>query len=442
MRRWVCVALLSCLAVVGSAQDRPKGPAGIIGGAQRARSARELTQAGQRAEATAEKPAHPQVGASAPADHAGLGEDGASRPPLASAAPDTSLPAGTIAVRVLDQAGKAVPVVEVNLGIMAADSKRTSQEARTAADGTVTFSGLSVGDGQAYRVNVPYQGAKYSSTPFRLPAQGGYRVEIRRLPVTHDERMVVLYVGATSIELKDDRVKVVQQARLFNLGGATYVFPTAGKLVRLPTGFMAMQSQEVMTDQRIVEKKGEGLLVQGSLPPGEVTLLWGFDLPLSGTEARFTLDMPWLTFAYRVIADAPSGMTLSVSGMPEPVSHLDAGRKFLVTELQRKIGDPPFERLDIVLRGIPGPGPGRIIAAVLAVLGIAAGFVVAKRSIPSRAIADGRNWEAQKAALLDRARTLRAQHQRGEIGPETYAQESAALVDGMATVLLEQSRSS
>ena len=84
-------------------------------------------------------------------------------------------------------------------------------------------------------MNVPYQGAKYSSNPFRLPPRGGYDVTIRRLPTTRDEKLVVLYVGATSVELKDDRVHVVQQVRLFNLGGATYDLSGGGVLAPVDT---------------------------------------------------------------------------------------------------------------------------------------------------------------------------------------------------------------
>jgi hypothetical protein len=250
--------------------------------------------------------------------------------------------------------------------------------------------------------------------------------------------MVVLYVGATSIELKDERLKVVQQARLLNLGADTYVFPDQGTLVRLPEGFMAVQTEETMGDQRI-EQAGEGLRVRGSLPPGEVTLLWGFDLPFSGTEARFTIEVPWLTFAYRVIADAPEGMSLAVEGMPEPQLHEDGGRRFLVTEVQRKVGDTPFRTVQVTLRGIPGPGPGRFIAVGLALFVIAGGVVIARRQTPQGA-STAQDLARRKQELLARAKQAATEHAAGETGPQYHEQRLRALEDELSALLLEERR--
>jgi hypothetical protein len=479
------IAALCWLVLVwpalATAQSAPRGPADIIGGAQRQRASRELRAAGARgqpaqAQPTA-APADPHAGTESPpsnpdgaptkahagdadaatnphagvpgapanphagmAGHGGMDGEAGEPPPVSTEREDPTLAAGTILARVVDQAGSPVASAEVTLGIMGADSNRSSRSARTGVDGTAAFANLKVGEGQAYRINVPHQGAKYSSSPFRLPQSGGYRVEIRRLPVTQDDRMVVLYVGATSIEIKDDRLKVVQQVRLINLGAVTYAFPGAGTLVRLPKGFMAIQTEDVMGDQHVVEQKGEGLRVSGSLPPGDATLLWGFDLPLAGTEATLSLDLPWTTFAYRVISDAPAGLTLSVGGMPEATLHEDEGRRFLITELQRKVGDAPFQRLTIVLRGIPGPGPERFVASGVALLLIGLGTAFAMRTRPPSAARVAQDVEAQKAELLARARLLQAQRHAGEIGPDYQAEEIALLVDALASLLLEDNR--
>jgi hypothetical protein len=439
---WLGVMLfVPCAAL---AQGAPRGPADVIGGARKARDERDLEQAAQRGVEGTVPPPVPPAAAPDPADAAASGhpglDDPSAREPVASQHEDTSLPDGTLRVRVLDASGAPAADATVSIGIMSADSKRSSLDGRTGSDGYATFSNLAMGERQAYRVNVPYQGAKYSSTPFRLPPRGGYEVQIRRLPVTRDERMVVLYLGATSIELKDERLKIVQQVELLNLGGATYVFPEAGTLVRFPKGFLAVQTQDSMTDQHVSEAPGEGVRVKGSLPPGQVTLLWGFDLPLSGSEASFTVEIPWLTFAYRVIADAPPGMTLEVEGMPEPIVHSDSGRHFLVTELQRKVGDTPFPRVHVTLRGMPGPGPGRWIAALLALAVIAAGVrgLRARRDQPTAVAGDA--IEALKTEVLGRARELAEQRESGEIGPDYHAEQLRELETELAALLFEQAQ--
>src|SRR5262249_28678522 len=150
----------------------------------------------------------------------------------------------------------------------------------------------------------------------------------------------------------------------------------------------------------------------------------------------------WITFAYRVIADAPPGMTLSVADMPEPVVHADSGRRFLVTETQRKIGEAPFKRLSITLHGIPGPGPARWIAATLALLVLGAGFVLRRRfGVGPSAKQSSIDFDARKADLLARARELQSLRAAGEAGPEYHAEQMRELTDELATLLFEQAES-
>jgi hypothetical protein len=365
------------------------------------------------------------------------------RRPMSEERADAAIPAGSIRVRVVDAAEQSVPNAEVVIGIMHPDGTREQKLGRTGQDGTFTLAALQTGDQRAYRVNVPFDGAKYSSSPFRLPADKGYDVTVRRLPVTTDERMVVLYVGATSIELKDDRIKVVQQSRLLNLGEQTYVFPKGGALVKLPKGYLAVQTQESMGDQRVKDDKSEGVRVEGSLPPGETTLLWGFDLPIEGDATSFEIGLPWVTFAYRVIADAPEGLALSVFDMPEPFVQRDGGRSFLITEMQRRVGDAPFRALKVSLTGIPGPGIERWLALCVA-LGIALGGGLIARRKPAKLDAKQAAQQAKQSIaaaspeLLARARALQAERDAGEIGPEYHREQLNTLVDELAVQLYER----
>lgn len=448
---------LSLAAAPATAQPEPRGPADIVSNARKARDAREIKEAGQRAAGAqpsgaqaAEQPPTPSPAAAAAPD-AGTADEGATAgdphhgaaqpgtpPKLAEEQANTALPDGTIRVHVTDLSKQPVNAADIELAIMASDNTRTTRTAKTGSDGVTSFTGLSGGDKQAYRVNVRHEGAKYSSNPFRLPLSGGYDVNIVQLPVTRSERMVIMYVGATSVELKDDRLKVVQQTRLMNVGSETYVFPDEGTLIKLPEGFLAFQTQESMTDQHVTEAKGEGLRVRGSLPPGEATILWAFDLPIPGSTAKFGIDLPWLVFTYRVITDAPSGMSVKVEGMPEPELHKDEGRRYWVTEMQRKVGDQPFKRVEITITGIPGLGSARWIATVLALLAIAAGILFARRLPDTRAARTGADFEAHKADVLQRARALKEQHEAGETGPEYHREQLAALTDELAELLYEQ----
>lgn len=368
------------------------------------------------------------------------------RKPIATAEPNATLPPGTIRVRVVDAATEQpVGHAKLQLGTMTRENTRDTQDASTASNGEHRFENLATGDGQAYRINVLHDGAKYSSTPFRLPMESGFDVLIRQLPTTRDPREVVLYVGATSVEVRDERLKVVQQARLINIGSKTYVFPDDGQLIKLPPGWKAFQAEEVMTDQHMREEGEAGFKITGSLPPGEVTLTWGFDMPYDTTEVDLAFDLPWVTFAYRVLADAAPGMTLSVDDMPAPELQEENGRKFWVSEVVKRVGDTPLRSVKIHVKGIPGPGPTRIIALVVALFVLAGGLWYARKPQPAAtklsAAENAATFEQTKAAFIAQAQQLEAERARDEIGPEFYAEQMADLEEKLAALLFEQSQS-
>jgi hypothetical protein len=358
-------------------------------------------------------------------------------PVLPTAEPAPELSAGTIVVDVTDPRGQAYPNAEIVLGVMASMGGRTEQRAKTGAEGRHTFEKLAVGTQQAYRVNVVYGGAKFSSTPFQLPQSGGYRVKVPLRATTHDDAMVFQVIGQSVVELRDDRLHITQQARLANAGENVFVMPQDGLLVRLPEGFTAFSWQDQMTDQRGEEKVGEGFRLRGSLPPGSVTLGWTYDLPRHGTTAKIPVELPFRTFTYRVITEASEGMKLRVSDFPEAERVKDDGRDLLFTQIQRSPQDARLGSFTIKLDGIPGPGPGRWIATVLALLVAGIGL--------SRAFKTGSDGGERAALIAARKRDLLAQAQRteqelvrGEIGPEYKARRMDEIATELALVLRDE----
>lgn len=459
---WLLGSLIVAATQVSAQEGPPKGPADIINRSQKAR--KPALTADTKAEPGAPEPGMPPPPPAAAEGHAvAPSDEDTEQPPvgndphahqegapalarraLSEAQPSADLPVGAIRVKVLDVNERPVSDAELQLGTMSQDSGRTTAPGRTGGDGTFVFSNLPGGDKLAYRVNVLHQGAKYSSTPFRLPPDRGYDVIVRRLDSTKDAREVVLYVGATSIELKDERLRVVQQARLVNIGAKTYVFPEDGTLLRFPKEAIAFQAEEVMTDQHMKEAKGEGMRLTGSLPPGEVTLTWGFDIPQTETTADLNFELPWVTFAYRVLADAAPGLTLTVDDMPAPELHEDRGRRLLVTELVKRVGETPLRSVHIKLAGIPGPGPLRFIAVGLALCVLGLGFVVSRQSEAAAAaggsVANEHELQLEEERLLARARELEAEHARGDIGPEFHKSQLSELEEQLSGILYEKQR--
>jgi hypothetical protein len=388
-------------------------------------TAPERVPSAQEAAAAAEEAPHDHA-------HAML-----SPPSMPTAEEAVDLPAGTIAIEVTDPKGAPYPDAQIVLGVMSSSSARTEQRATADRSGRYTFKGLATGSQQAYRVNVLYGGAKFSSTPFRLPDHTGYRARIPLKETTRNDRLFVQLVGQTVVELRDDRLHITQQARLANAGDSVFVLPQDGLIIPLPEGHTAFQWQDQMTDQKGEEIAGKGFRLRGSFPPGTVTLAWTYDVPRSGSSARIPVNLPWKTYTYRVISEAPEGLTLRASDFPEPERVKNEGRWLWFTQVQKDATSPMLAPFTVKLDGIPGPGPARWIAAIVAALLAAFGLSQAlKRADDS---GDRKLFiEKRKAQLMAEARAADAEHARGESGPEYLARRLSEIETELALLLRDE----
>lgn len=358
---------------------------------------------------------------------------------LATAEASETVPPGSIRVTVVDENDAPVANAQLNVGSMGQEGQRNRVIATTDASGMATFSGLTTGGGQAYRVNLPYEGATYSCTPFQLPTDHGYVVRIIRLPITRDARFLVQGIGLMMVELRESRLHISQQARLMNLGEATYVFPAGGINFPLPRGFVAPEAQPVMTDQRVTVTP-QGFRMVGSMPPGNVVLTWTFDLPITGSDMAINQALPVRTLAYRVLSDAAPGMRLDVAGFPPPEVVESEGRNLFATQLEKPPTDP-IQRLEIRLHNLPGPNPVRWVAVVVAFLTLAfALFLVSRR--PKASAPLRRNPElATEKSLLDEIAALDAERRAGKVGPKFFARRRDLIATELALVLKQKASS-
>jgi len=358
-------------------------------------------------------------------------------PELVTSTVDAELPAGTIAVEVVDATGAAVPKQAVRLGVMEQSGGRDSKACVTDEEGMCSFDDLLTDSKHSYRVNVPYEDARYSSTPFRIDTDKGQRVRVVRLPTTTDNRRIFQVLGRTIIEFRDNRAHVQQEARLANLGEATYVFPDGGMSIRLPDGFKAFDSMAVMTDQRLAATE-DGLDISGSIPPGRVDLMWTYDIPVGGTSMLIEQQVPFSTMEYQVISDYVEGMTMEVEGFQVARVHEGGDRRFLVAGMMRRPGDAPVNPLRIHVRGIPGAGPLPYLAGAIAMLFVFLGIWLLFRPLDQTAIL-ARVRGNRRAELLDEIAALESQRKAESIGPSFYEHRRRELADELAIVLRMQS---
>ena len=358
-------------------------------------------------------------------------------PDLVTSVADETLPSGTILVEVTDADDAPAAKQTVRLGIMEQSGSRESTVCMTDAEGVCSFDSLVVDAKHSYRVHVPYEGARYSTTPFRLDAARGQRVRVVRLATTSDDRRVFQILGRTMIEFRDDRAHITQDARLSNLGDTTYVFPDGGMTIRLPEGFKAFEAMAVMTDQQMTATD-EGLRITGSLPPGRANLMWAYDIPVGGASMTIQQSVPFPTMEYQVVSDYVDGMTLEVEGFQVARIHEGGDRRFLVAAMMRRPGDPPIDPLRVHLRGIPGGGALPYFASAIAVLFAIWGFVFLMRPADQRQ-ALARVRDARQAELLDEIATLEGQRASEAVGPTFYEHRRRELTDELAIVLRMQS---
>ncbi|MFW6051944.1 MAG: carboxypeptidase-like regulatory domain-containing protein [Myxococcota bacterium] len=437
--------LLAVSALFGAgplhAQEPPaKGPADIINRANEGTSRERMDRAAQQVDEAAGQ----EEGAGSDADeavrraHGGVDQAALRRmmgegPPVATASASEEVEAGSVRVRVVDEQGEPVEGAPVRLGIMQPGGDRSSLAEPTDADGLAVFDGLATGSGQSYRVSVPHDGAKYGAPPFQLPVAQGYQVEIRRLPVTRDPRVLLQFMGQTILELRDERLSVTQHAQLMNMGDQTFVFPEQGLPVELPAGFTAFQAQEVMSDQRF-QATERGFRLHGSIPPGRVQLAWMFDVPVDGSAMELDYPVPFRTYTYRVMTEAVPGLELEVRDMPQVVRRETEAGEVLLTQTRRGPEDPPLERVSIRVAGIPGPGPFRWVAVGGALALAFAGLLLGLRG--ARPLeSDARAREERKRRLVAEAVELERMHARGEVGPRYRERRMDALLDELAVLL-------
>lgn len=369
-----------------------------------------------------------------------------SPPAPASAEPSADVPPGTIRVRVLDATGAPVPDARVDVGVLAQGGDRERTEKRTDETGVAVYEGLPTGADQAYRANVRYRGAVYSSTPFRLPPDRGYDVQLRQLPVTRDNRTLFQRLGQTQLEVRDKRLHVIHRAEIANAGAETVVLPADGLRVELPEGYLNFQAQSVMTDQRVTEEDG-AVRIRGSFPPGRVSLAWAYDLRIEGGSLAVPVQIPFPTFRYQVVTAALDGLELEVAGMPAATRHDLDGQDYLLSFVERGPGDAPFDAIEVRLTGLPTPGPGRWVAlataSLFALLGlaylIAASVGSAPRGSAQRRKAAKAERRARREGLLAEARELAEALANDEVGPEYAGRRRREIVEALAELRYQDS---
>ncbi len=363
---------------------------------------------------------------------------GVFQPPQDTEQEDPSLPEGTIAVDLRDAEDKPVPGEQVTLGILvnsvAKGDSRQHMQTTTDAAGRAVFGKLERASNIAYRVSVGYEGGLFAAMPFQMQQVKAMRVVLHVYPVTHDVQKAMIVAEATvATEMRDDRLQVEEVLTFYNLGPIAWQPQDLD--MKLPDGATAFSAQQSMTDQGADELGGRARL-RGTFPPGRHTVDFRWQLPWSGDkDVDFSLGMPPHVAIARVMLAATADIKLAVDGFPSAeLRRNDEGQSFLVTERRLRPDEPKLNTLSVGIHDLPSPGPGRVVAALLALAAIASGLIISFRRPAGSAERQAPSKRDRKAILAELADLERARVS-GDVGPKTYERAYRALIDALARTL-------
>jgi hypothetical protein len=411
------------------------------------------TARAQQAPGANEMPAgHPPVGAASPHAQGQADGDmaGVFRAPEDVEEEDKTSPAGTIAVELRDPDDRPVPREIVTLGILinsiAKGDTRKHVQMTTDETGRGVFSGLEMVSNIAYRVSCGYQGGSFAASPFQIPLGKAIHVVLHVYPVTRDIDSALVVAEATiATELKDDRLQIEELLKIYNLGRVAWQ-PDDVRM-SLPAGATAFNAQASMSDQGVDEASGT-LKLRGTFGPGQHSLAFRWQLPWSGDkDVDFDMGLPPHVAIARVLMPASSAIKLTVAGFPPAeVRRNNQGQSFLVTERQIRPDNRRLNSLEVGIHDLPTPGPGRLVATLLASLGMAFGLGQSlKRGMttgpaganthdPGR-MGAGFDADTMRTSVLQELGLLDQANKEGAVGPKTYERARRELIDALALTL-------
>jgi hypothetical protein len=300
---------------------------------------------------------------------------------------DATLPAGTLEVRVFDEAGAPIRNHAVLLGMIDKSNKIDVRHGKSDASGLARFSDLLTGDGTGYAAVVEWNGTRLGTAPFPMPSVGGARAEIRALARTADPAVMTIGPGARIVvQMHEDTLQFLELLPLENSSDKMFD-PGPGAIeIPLPSGFVSAQAQE--SDRKIDVRQNHGMAVHGPFTPKRATLgttsknaghevAFGFVLPYHGHTRAFVQPMPNGIGPFTLITEQIPGLSVSGPGVGERQERELGGRKYWVMPVDAV---PPGGSVSFTLEGLPSTDEtGRDAAGLLALALVATAVAFGRR---------------------------------------------------------------
>ena len=321
-----------------------------------------------------------------------------------SAKPEKSLPIKTLEVRILDEAGHAVPNQPVTLGSVDTANKVDVRRATTDGSGVARFTDLPVGKTTGYAAVTDWHGLHIGTEPFAMPEDSGARAEIHALDRTSDPSVITIGEGARIIlQMREDTLQFLEILPLENKSDKLFDPGVGAVEIPLPSEFTGAEAGQ--SERKIEIRPGRGVAIHGTISPkgalggndakaagNEVT--FGFVLPYHGDTREFAQPMPTGMGLFTLITEQLPGLEITGPGIGARESREVNGRKYWVMP---GTVIPPGGVLSFTVSGLPSTDhTGRTIALVLALGLIGAAIAFARQP----------TGQGRRAAVSERARLL------------------------------------
>lgn len=289
---------------------------------------------------------------------------------------------GSVEIKVLDSAGKALAGVSVDLG-HAAGQGVDLVHAVTDTQGVAHFAELPTDGKTPYAAVVTRDGMRISTPTFVLETKRGAAGEIR-LPGQTDS-LSVLRLGNSSrmlVELREGAIGILQNLIVENTSDKVFDPGSRGLFVPLPEGFA--NAEKIPGGSEIEVKEDVGVFFHGNVPPTQsmssaVQIRLSYSLAThESRDVEIVQPMPLGLQGGLVMVPAEYALGLSAPGLrARGTQRDDSGNELRIFELDAV---PAGQALHLTVLGLPAHSrTGRWIAGAIASLILVVGIVAARR---------------------------------------------------------------
>jgi len=337
---------------------------------------------------------------------------------------DPTLPAGTVDVLAVDDAGHPLVKQGIELGKVATSGRGVEVLLQaTGSDGHTRFSQVTGGDtggaggaagGVAAAVVMTRDGLRLGTDGFQIPAAGpGIAVELHVLQRSPDPALITIGAGGRIIlQLRDDALGFIETFPLENHSDKLFDPGPGGVEIPLPSEAYGAEGAE--GEHKIEIRKGIGVAVHGPIPPrrpehldpnqkspDEVT--FGFLLPSNSSSRTVEQKFPNGLGEFTFVTEQLPNLTIESDQITGRQPRELQDKKYW---LMRGAPIPVGGVLRFTVHGLPAADhAGRIIAAALALLLVGGAIVFGRKG------GDGNRakTESQREALVTRRERLFAE---------------------------------